>query len=388
METVNENTLIITEYRLLGKLPDPFVTDGGERIADPGRWPERRREIYRTAVELQYGTLPPEPEIFEVELTYTSPKCNVYIIHAGTREKQVSFRMKLIMPPEYDGKFPVIVDGDGCWMYCMDRDFLSPALDNGIAWAFFDRTELAHDLQNEGRGRGALYGVYPEYGFGAIGAWAWGYSRCVDALEKINAPVDPDWIAFTGHSRGGKTAALAGAVDERAKIVNPNATCAGACGCYRIHMKGFCNPGKEARSETLADIVRAFPFWFGKKLPEYADREEQLPFDAHFLKAMIAPRTLFVSEAAGDLWSNPVGSYQTTKAAGEVFRFLGVEENLFWYFRPGTHSHSVSDVQMLVNVILHQKRGEPVDERMFILPFAEPEPAYDWTCPNGAAQSV
>ena len=36
-------------------------------------------------------------------------------------------------------------------------------------------------------------------------------------------------VTFTGHSRGGKTAALAGVLDERAAIVNPNETCAGSC---------------------------------------------------------------------------------------------------------------------------------------------------------------
>ena len=38
-------------------------------------------------------------------------------------------------------------------------------------------------MQGEGRRKGQLYDAYPDYTFGAIGAWAWGYSRCVDALE-------------------------------------------------------------------------------------------------------------------------------------------------------------------------------------------------------------
>ena len=92
-------------------------------------------------------------------------------------------------------------------------------------------------------------------------AWAWGYSRCVDALEVIGC-FDLDFIAFTGHLRGGKTAMLAGALDERASIVNPNETCAGGCGCYRLHLSALTEDGKEERSETLQDPSEHFVFWF------------------------------------------------------------------------------------------------------------------------------
>ena len=190
-----------------------------------------------------------------------------------------------------------------------------------------------------------------------------------------------DWIAFTGHSRGGKTAALAGALDTRAKVVNPNETCAGACGCYRIHIAGYTEDSAPFRSETLHDIWNMFTFWFGPEFGAYADREAELPFDTHYLKAMVAPRILFVSEAAGDLWANPVGSWQSSEAAKEVFKFLGVEDNLFWYFRPGTHGHKVVDVDMLVNVIKNRRDGEPLDERMFRLPFEPMEKAFNWRTP-------
>ena len=88
------------------------------------------------------------------------------------------------------------------------------------------------------------------------------------------------------------------------------------------------------------------------------------------------------AEAAGDLWCNPVGSWQTVMAAKEVYRFLQAEDNLFWYYRPGYHGHLAVDAQMLVNVILHQKNGEPLDERMFRPPFEAPPLAFDWRCPE------
>ena len=90
---------------------------------------------------------------------------------------------------------------------------------------------------------------------------------------------------------------LAGVLDERAAIVCPNETNAGSCGCYRIHMSAINEKGKEKKSETLADLWRVFSFWLGEGMGEYTERENELPFDCHFLKAMVAPRTLFISEA-------------------------------------------------------------------------------------------
>ena len=386
--------LKVTKYETYGSLPDLFRFDDGRRMTSPAEWDARRAAIYRQAVELQYGTQPPAPEVFEYEELYVGGKgtMNTYRITAGTKQKQVSFIAKLFLPdwgvPTPTPLPPVIVDGDLSFNYAFDKDFLHAALDEGVAWMLFDRTELAEDIQFRGRGNGPLHEVYPAYTFGALGAWAWGYSRCVDLLERLGL-TNPDMVVFSGHSRGGKTAALAGALDTRATIVNPNATCAGACSCYRIYFEGEYmgnndpdRPLMLKRSELLSDLWRNYGFWMGPELGKYADRPEDLPFDAHSLKALIAPRILFISEGAGDLWANPIGSWQTTLAAGEVFKYLGVPENLYWYFRPGTHAHSPLDVQMLVNIIKQRTLGTPADERFFHVGFEEPELIFDWRAPE------
>ncbi len=378
---VHENLLHVTKYEVLGKLPDLLTFEDGTSVKTPDDWQMRRGEIYKTAVELQYGTLPPAPEFLEVETLYIGGKVCSYRIHTGTKARPVSFLMKLILPAS-GNNFPAIVDGDMCFPYHLNSDYLAAATDEGVAWVFFDRTELAHDIQGEGRRKGQLYDTYPDYTFGALGAWAWGYSRCVDALEIIcqnqkKPLIDLSLIAFSGHSRGGKTAALAGAVDQRAAVVNPNETCAGACGCYRIHMEGYCEGISPFRSETLRDLWNNFSFWMGPDLGDYADREAELPFDAHFLKALVAPRVLFVSEAAGDIWSNPVGSWMTSVAAKKAYDLLGASDNLYWYFRAGTHSHEVQDIKMLVNIIKRQKDPSvPMAEGFFITPFSPFDPIF------------
>lgn len=372
MEHKIENMVEVTSYEVLGKLPDLFQMDDGTRLTNPADWEKRRAEIYKTAVELQYGTMPPEPEFLEVETLYDSAKTKSFRIITGTKAHPISFRMQVLPPKGKKSGFPIIVDGDGCFKYTTQAGYVDAALDQGIGWALFDRTELAHDIQYEGRRKGDLYEVYPEYTFGALGAWAWGYSRCVDALLKLGL-VDPEWIIFTGHSRGAKTAMLAGVLDTRAAIVNPNETCAGGCACYRIHMTSKNLAGEAKASETLANLMDKFGFWMGEGMEDYTERENELPFDSHFLKAMVAPRTLFVSEAAHDPWSNPIGSWMTTMAAGELFKFLGKEDNLYWYFRDGAHAHLPQDVEMLVSLINHKRKGTPLHEDFFRRPFEEKE---------------
>ena len=212
-------------------------------------------------------------------------------------------------------------------------------------------------------------------------AWAWGYARCVDALEKLGY-IDMDNIAFCGHSRGGKTALLAGVLDERAAIVNPNESGAGGAGCYRLELAAVDEGGHLCHNEKLADLLRNFPFWFSPEMAPYVGREEELPFDEHFLKALVAPRILLETDAASDIWANPVGSWQTALAAKEAFRFLGKEENMILVFRPGFHEHQSRDLQTLVNVMNAKIAGKPLCEDSFRLPFKATEPIFDWRCPE------
>lgn len=369
------------DYEVLGKLPNPFIFDDGTEVKSVEDWEKRRNEVYKYAVELQYGKQPPKPEVFEVEPLYEYNENPLnYRIIAGTKEKQASFIMQIFKPKNL-GKFPVIVSGDGCWEYSHNTDYMNAMLDNGVGFVLFNRLELAHDIRGEGRGKGELYKVYPELDMGALSAWAWGYSRCVDAFEQIGC-IDTSCIAFTGHSRGAKTAMLAGVLDERAHIVNPNETNCGSCSCYRIHMRQICEDGEERRSETLKDLGTNFPFWLSQDMQQYKENEAALPFDAHYLKALVAPRKLCVWEAASDAWTNTIGSWQTTMAANEVFKLYGKEENLIWYYRTGGHKHTPLDIQQLVKVIKWHMNGEPLDDTYYKVPFKKPELIFDWKCPE------
>ena len=380
------NKLEVVSYEPLGKLPDLFRFEDGREVKTRADWEERRGELYRSAVELQYGTMPPEPEFLEVEpLFYNYHAELVCRVHTGTRAHPVSFRMQICFPKgcegkrevldHYDGpRFPVLINGDGSFMSTYRVDKIP--CQNEIGYVIFDRTELAHDVKGEGRRKGPLYETYPDYTFGAIGAWAWGYSRCVDALLKLDI-VEPEHIAFTGGSRGGKTAALAGVLDARASFVNPHITCAGGCACYRVHMEAIDHENKLRSSERLSDIFANFGFWFGEGMGEYVEREQDLPFDSHFIKALIAPRVLYVSDGAHDVWANPIGTWQTSMAAKEAYRFLGAEDNLYWSFRNGGHALTEEDMTRLCGLIRHVWYGDPLPDGLFETPFDEPELLFD-----------
>lgn len=375
---VYETDLKLTQYAVLGPLPDPFLRDDGTRLHSPDEWRAHRASIYAKAVEFQYGVVP-APEFLTLEPLYLGNNTEGYRITTGPRSHPVSFTMRVFKPAKVSDKIPVVVDGDLCFDYAFQRDWRAVFTDAGIALCMFNRTELAHDIAAHGRA-GQLFDAYPDHDFGTLAAWAWGFSRCVDALLQLDY-VAPDAIVFTGHSRGGKTAALAGAIDERAAIVAPNDTNAGSCSCYRIHMSAMVGE-REKRSETLADLCRTFPHWLGTPMFAYTEREADLPFDCHYLKALVAPRTLFIAEAEDDIWTNPIGSWMTTQAAGEVYRFLGAPEQLIWSYRPGGHRHDIEDVRRLVAVIEHKLRGKPLPETFFRAPFPAPTLIYDWRAPT------
>ena len=369
-----ENFLKVTEYEVKGNLPDLFTFKNGEKVKTAEDWRKRRAEMYQDVIELQYGVQPPAPEFLDICQTCDT-NFNVYRITTGTRENPITFSMYVKLPIEKKEKYPVAISGDYCWTNYFTPEVVNLFIDNGIALVLFDRTSIAPDNKKEAK-NATIYKAYPECNFGAIGAWAWGYSRCLDALEKLGI-VDMNCVTFTGHSRGAKTALLAGMLDERATIVHPNATCQGGCGGYRTFMKAVAEDGNEYPSERLCNLLQYFDFWMGPDMKNYVDCEEKLPFDAHTAKAMIAPRTLVITDAASDIWGNPIGTWMTTMAATEVYKFLGCPQNVYWGFRTGFHRYDFLDIQKLVSVINHERLGTPVQsEGMFNTPFVKPEPIY------------
>ena len=115
----------------------------------------------------------------------------------------------------------------------------------------------------------------------------------------------------------------------------------------------------------ITDPAR-FGYWFHPRLRWFAGRENRLPLDQHFLKALVAPRALICTEANGDLWANPVGTRATSQAASRVFRLLDAKTKNGLHFRDGGHDLLAADWNSILDFAdWHFFGKEPPDPKQF-----------------------
>jgi hypothetical protein len=211
----------------------------------------------------------------------------------------------------------VIVCGDACWRTVGDEMF-KRLVRGGFALAWFDRTEVAAD---QSRARST---------YGAIAAWAWAYHRVADAITQMSDLAATPLI-YSGFSRGGKAALLAGALDDRAWLTHSvNSGTLGA-GSLQVRSQG---------SETWQQLVHAFPHWVGQTLRDRAeDPESRLEFDQDSLLQAIAPRRLLITQATQDAWANPTGTAHVVDALRKDRQARGLPvDHIVYVCREGGHA--------------------------------------------------
>ena len=336
------------------RLPDLFTFVDGRSVSSRQDWLARRSEIKAMLQDECYGRMPPPPEgkpVFQVvqpafQVTgLPSVSCMKYATQPfADSDFRIVFDLYVSGFEDKSKAHPVILCGDGCWNR-VTPEFVALVTSRGYALAVFDRSTVMPDCPYQGaEATGVpdyktlrdcpLVRRYPEGDFGALAAWAWGFSRIMDVIEEIPG-LDAGRVTVCGHSRGGKASLLAGAFDERFAVVVSNGSGAGGSGCWRFQAEG---------AEPLESIVKAFPTWFSSRFACYASRMESLPFDLHFLKALCAPRPLLSSEGLGDAWANPAGVCVTHDVAREAYRLLGCsDDSIALHFRNGGHGHLIAD---------------------------------------------
>jgi hypothetical protein len=357
------------------ELQNPFIFYDGSTLGSAQEWARRRREIHDLILPLEYGDIPPAAGPVSSEELYRHEAAKLdgashrqYRLRSGPRG-EAQFILE-VFAPAVGGRLPVILDGDGCWRLLTDQIILE-VVRRGYLLAQFNRVELAVDADPSSR-RSGLYALFPDREFGALAAWAWGFHRCVDVLSAMPF-VDARRIIVTGHSRGGKAALLAGATDGRIALTAPNGSGCGGAGSF-LWLGEKC--------ENLADILGAFPHWFSPRLREYLGSEHSLPFDQHYLKALVAPRALLATEALGDLWANPSGTWLTHEAAREVYRLLSVDEQIGIAYRDGGHDHTLEDWSALLDFADWRLRGIAPRRSFHRNPFPRTPRAFSWTAPG------
>lgn len=318
---------------VVAELPSLMRFEDGRRVSSPEDWSARRHELQAMIQYYEYGHLPPGPDAVEVADLVTSPipDCD------GTEQRLTlvigthrQLRMRIaVYRPQSNDVLPVIVREEHALGHIEE---VPGIIERGYMFVEFAREDLAPDNSQD---VGTAHSAYEEYDWGTLAVWAWGAMRVMDYLETRD-DVDITRVGIAGHSRGGKTALLAGALDERFALVAANGSGCGGAGCFRFQPKGV---------ETLELITRKerFGYWFHPRLRHFVGQEDRLPIDQHFLKALVAPRALICTDALGDVWANPVGNKKTSAAADSVFELHGVEDRNGLHFREGLHDLTPAD---------------------------------------------
>ena len=369
-------------------LPDPLTMRSGERVTSLRDWTARRRPeilaVYETEV---YGRAPARPTKLNYEVITTDNKAlggkatrKIVRIYFGGKSTAPKMDLLLYLPPG-NRPAPVFLGLSFHAIQAIANDPGVPLEDQwvrdpsthvwvkrpaeessrgaeaqrwqvekvleagyGLAVAYYDDIEPDFD-------GGMKDGIRPLYfkpgqtspaadEWAAIGAWAWALRCAMDYLEKDRG-VDAKHVAVIGHSRLGKTALWAGAQDTRFSVVISNES-----------GEGGASISRRLYGETVKDLNAHFPHWFDGNFKKYSDHESEMPFDAHLLMSLIAPRGLYVASAVEDKESDPKGEFLAAAEASRVWEFFG-KRGIGTMEMPGLHQPVGEDVRYHVRAGKH-----------------------------------
>lgn len=304
------------------KIPSPLEVNGkkAQTVSD---WEKVRPLVAKIMQESEYGYMPDAPEkmsvniieddkirycagkasFMQLEITctlngedFTFPVTYVYPNKGDKFKTFVHINFRPDVPDKYMPTEEIIDNGFACASFCYqdvtsdDGDFT-----NGLAGVIYKNSERT------------------AYSPGKIAMWAWAAMRVMDFLQTRDE-VDKDNVCVCGHSRLGKTALLAAAMDERFAAAHSN--CSGCSG-------DSLNRGKSEGNETIGDIIDRFEYWFCENYKNFYGKDNETPFEQHFLSALIAPRRLHVASAQEDVWAGPNLEFLFCAASGEVYELYG-----------------------------------------------------------------
>lgn len=292
---------------LINRLPDPIGMS--------------RAEILTLLQREEYGFLPSAPEsvsatVERVDRRFCAGRADLQTLslHCRAAWGEFTFPVYYVCPKAAKKPTP-------CFIHINFRDLIpdqyqptEELVDEGYATLTFCYQDVSSDNGDFTNGlAGVLYpdGTRSERACGKIGLWAWAACAVMDYAQTL-PELDHDRICVVGHSRLGKTALLAGAMDPRFFCAFSNDSgCSGAA------------LSRENTGETIRAITDRFPYWFNETYQAYAENEQALPFDQHFLLAANAAHLVYVASAAGDLWACPKNEYLSCVAASEYYRQSG-----------------------------------------------------------------
>ena len=296
------------------ELPRILECDG-KKITTEAEWNLRREEIKELIQREEYGFLPPVGPCEVTSRKITSHACagkgywERLTFTLKNNGKTYSYPAQLIYPNKRQGPIPFFVFLNFRPNVPDEYYPTEEMVDRGVGVLTIYYNDVSIDDDTFGAGLEQIFreGEREDDGFGKIALWAYAMHRAVDYLL-TREEVDPKKIITIGHSRLGKTALLATALDERIAMVICNNS--GSSGAAIARQKS---------GETIRKITRDYPHWFCKNYQKYADREDELPFDQHHLAALVAPRVLAILTAANDPYADSHNQYLTSVAVNELY---------------------------------------------------------------------
>lgn len=341
-------------------LPDPLVTESGDRVTDAAMWAKvRRPELVRLFEQQVYGR---GPEPCKISHKLVSKKDDAADGKAVRREVDVFFggsddapsmRLLIYTPKASTGAVPAFIGLNFQGNHSVDSDPsislntnwvrkkegttknnrateaargtassrwpVEMIVDRGYALVTIYYGDIDPDFDDgfengiHGHFQSKTESIPPGEKWGSIAAWAYGLSRALDYLQ-TDPSIDGSRVAVLGHSRLGKTSLWTGASDPRFKLVISNDS-----GC------GGAALSRRAIGETIGRINTSFPHWFCDNYVKYNENENACPVDQHQLISLIAPRAVYVASATKDQWADPKGEFLACVGADPVYRLLGTD---------------------------------------------------------------
>ncbi|GAB4049315.1 alpha/beta hydrolase family protein [Spirosoma litoris] len=306
-------------------LPDPLKLRNGKPVKDATTWwKQRRPEILNDYLMEIYGKIPANTP----RVTFAPTGIDSTVLNGKAIRKMIvgnvdnsrypavtpSIPVTYYRPVNASGKIPLMVIVWGAFPQPIAN--IEKLIDAGWAVALVNTGAIQADnggglhegiigLMNGGKDR------QPDE-WGVLAAWSWGLSRVLDHFEKDNT-INAKQIGVQGHSRWGKTALLAGALDPRWAIVF--ASCSGSLGA---------SLEKRNVGETIDNVAGPGEYhWMAGNFLKYGGNWTAMPVDAHELMALIAPRPLFITGGTKDTWADPKGEFLACVGASPVYELLG-----------------------------------------------------------------
>lgn len=347
------------------EMPDLMTFENGTPVVTVEDWARRRAEIKGLYEYYMYGYM---PDGSEETLTWRVED-SVLHIDISRADKSVTLKVPFVLPK---GDAP-----EGGWPYYIEYSFwgmsdvVKYAASRGYAGFAYSPYDVASDNSFF---MGAFYTLYPRgihatNRTGALVAWSWGVSKIIDALEQGAAAelgINAEYSLVGGVSRFGKSVAVAGAYDERIKVVIPSCSGAGGLGMLRyscagktfdLSSMGYINDqGNGLWTNGVCekwDNIRSSgeSHWFCGNIQLVKD-PAQMPFDQHFLAALCADpdrHYIVVTGILSEEWNNVEGQTMAFLGAQPAWDLVGASDNNNMIVHLNGHAILPSDMELILD---------------------------------------